>query len=151
MSDELLKLHGRGFKGKMLVIEEAKTLPKAKNFNGVNQNICPQTQISQLDPDTENTLASQPLKRINNSDRNTAIHKKGDIAIFSDSILRGMDMKELKRQIQGGRIHVKAFPGAKPTQLNHYVTPTVEQYSYDEAIIHVATNDILRSKNELDK
>ena len=31
VSDELLKLHGLGFKGKMLVIEKAKTLPKAKN------------------------------------------------------------------------------------------------------------------------
>ena len=45
VSDELLKLHGLGFKGKMLVIEKAKTPPKAKNINGVNQNICPQRQI----------------------------------------------------------------------------------------------------------
>ena len=62
VSDELFKLRGRGFKGKMLVIENAKTLPKAKNINGVNQNICPQMQISQLDSDTENTLASRPLQ-----------------------------------------------------------------------------------------
>ena len=41
VSDELLKLQGLGFKGKMLVTEKAKTLPKAKNTNGVNQNICP--------------------------------------------------------------------------------------------------------------
>ena len=58
VSDELLKLHGLGFKGKMLVIEKAKTPPKAKNINGVNQIICPETQISQLDSDPENTLAS---------------------------------------------------------------------------------------------
>ena len=45
VSDELLKLHGFGLKGKMLVIEKAKTPPKAKNINGVNQNICPQRQI----------------------------------------------------------------------------------------------------------
>ena len=45
-SDELLKLNGIGFQGKMLVIEKAKTLPKAKNVNVVNQNICPQTQSS---------------------------------------------------------------------------------------------------------
>ena len=64
MSDELLKLHGRGFKGKMLVIEKAKTPSKAKNINGVNQNICPQTQISQSDSDPENTLASRPLQRM---------------------------------------------------------------------------------------
>ena len=56
------------------------------------------------------------------------------------------------RQIQGGRIHFKAFPGAISTQLNHYVTPTLEEYSYDAAIIHVGINDILRSKHdELDK
>ena len=148
MSDELLKLHGLGFKGKMLVIEKAKTPPKAKNINGVNQNICPQTQTSQLDSDPE----SRPLQRIKNSYRNTVINKKGDIALFSDSIPRGMNIKEINRQIQGGRIHVKAFPGAKSTQLNHYVTSTPEEYSYDAVIIHVGINDILRSKHdELDK
>ena len=75
------------------------------------------------------------------------------IVLFSDSIPRGMNIKEINRQIQGGRIHVKAFPGAKSRQLNHYVTPTLEEYSYDAAIIHVGINDILRSKHydELDK
>ena len=63
-----------------------------------------------------------------------------------------MNIKEINRQIQGGRIHVKSVPGAKSTQLNHYVTPTLEEYSYDVAIIHVGINDILRSKHyhELD-
>ena len=75
------------------------------------------------------------------------------IALFSDSIPRRMNIKEINRQIQGGRIHVKAFPGAKSAQLNHYVTPTLEECSYDAAIIHVGINDILRSKHydELDK
>ena len=56
-----------------------------------------------------------------------------------------MNIKEINRQIRGGRIHVKAFPEAKSTQLNHYVTPTLEEY--DAAIIHVGINDILRSKH----
>ena len=72
VSDELLKLHGLGFKGKMLVTEKAKTPPKAKNINGVNQNICPQMQTSQLDSDSE----SRPLQRIRNSYRNIVINKK---------------------------------------------------------------------------
>ena len=152
MSDELFKLHGLGFEGKMLVIEKAKTLPKAKSINGVNQDICPQTQISQLDSDLENTKASRPLQRIKSSYRNTVIHKNGDVALFSDSIPKGMNIKEINRQIQGGRIHVKAFRGAKSMQLNHYITPTLEEYSYDAAIIHVSINDILRSKHdEFDK
>ena len=61
MSDELLKLHAIGFKGKMLVIEKAKTPPKAKNVNGVNQNICLQRQPPQLDFDSENNVASRPF------------------------------------------------------------------------------------------
>ena len=75
------------------------------------------------------------------------------IALYSDSIPRGTNIKEINRQIQGGRIHIKAFPGAKSTQLNHYVTPTLEEYGYDAAIIHVGINDILESKHydELDK
>ena len=64
VSDELLKLHGLGFKGKMLVIEKVKTPPKAKNINEVNQNICPQMQPSQLDSDPGNTVAFRPLQRI---------------------------------------------------------------------------------------
>ena len=57
-----------------------------------------------------------------------------------------MNIKEINRQIPGGKTHLKAL-GAKSTQLNHYVTPTLEEYSYDAAIIHVGINDILRSKN----
>ena len=56
-----------------------------------------------------------------------------------------MNIKEINRQIQGDRIHVKSFPGAKSTQLNHYVTPTIEKYRYDAVIINVGINDILRS------
>ena len=62
-----------------------------------------------------------------------------------------MNIREINRQIQGGRIRIKAFPRAKSTQRNHYVTPTLEEYSYDAVIIHVGIN-ILRSKHdELDK
>ena len=41
VSDELLKLHGLGFKGKMLIIEKERAPANAKNINRVNQNICP--------------------------------------------------------------------------------------------------------------
>ena len=82
VSDELLKFHGLGFKGKMLVIEKAKTPPETKNINGVNQNICPQTQTSQVDSDPENTSASHPLQRIKYSYKNTIIQKKAILHYF---------------------------------------------------------------------
>ena len=109
-------------------------------MNGVNQT-------PKLEFDPENTVTSRPLQRIKNSYRNTVIPKKGDIALFSDSMPRGMN-KKINRKIQGGRIHVKAFPGAKSAQLNLYVTPTLEECSYDVATIKVDINNILRSKHD---
>ena len=82
MSDELLKLHGLGFKGEMLIIEKEKSPANAKNINRVNQNICPQTQTSQLDSDPVKTLSSRPLQWIKNSYRNTVIHKRRYCTIF---------------------------------------------------------------------
>ena len=58
-----------------------------------------------------------------------------------------MKMKHLNSQVQKGTIHLKAFPGTKANQLNHYVVPTLEEFDYDCAIIHVGINDILRSKD----
>ena len=119
----------------------------------MNRDICPHTEPPQLDFDPENTEASRPLQRITNSYRNAVIPKKGDIVLFSDSIPRGMNIKEINRQIQDGRVHVKTFTGAKSTQLNHYVEPILEECEYDAAIIDFGFNDILRPKpyDELDK
>ena len=46
-------------------------------------------------------------------------------------------MKQLNSQVKEGRIHLKAFSGAKANQLNHYVIPTLEEFDYDCTIIHV--------------
>ena len=119
MSHELLKLYEIEFKGKMLVIQKEKTLPKAKS-NGVNQNTCPQMQSPQLDFDSENTVASRSLQWIQNSYRHAVMPKKGVIRLFSDLLV---NIKKINRQIQGDRIHIKAFLVARLTQLYHYVTP----------------------------
>ena len=92
VSDELLKLNGIGYKGKILVTEKAKTPPNAESINGVNQNIRPRTLPPQLDFDPENTVDFRPLQRIKNSYRNAVIPKKGDIALFSGSAPRGINI-----------------------------------------------------------
>ena len=58
-----------------------------------------------------------------------------------------MKMKHLNFQLEEGRIHLKAFPGTKANQLNHYVIPTLEEFNYDCALIHVGISDILPSKD----
>ena len=64
------------------VFRKAKTPPKGESINGVNQNLCPQTQPPQLDFDPENTVVSRPLQRIKNSYRNAVIPKKAILHRF---------------------------------------------------------------------
>ena len=45
-----------------------------------------------------------------------------------------MRMKDLISRVKGGQIHLKLFSGAKGSQLNHYIKPTLEEYKYDCAI-----------------
>ena len=116
--DELLKLNGVEFKGRPIVVETAKT-------RSAHQN-----QATQNEANAELFYQS-----------------KKNIALFSDSIPRGIKFKELNQKINRGRIHLKAFPGARAQHLNHCLVPSLEEYEYDCAIIHVDINDILRDKN----
>ena len=42
-----------------------------------------------------------------------------------------MRMKELNSRVRGEKIHIKSFAGAKTSQMNHYIKPTLEEYKYD--------------------
>ena len=53
-------------------------------------------------------------------------------------------------KVSTSKLKVVVFAGAISTQLNHYVLRTLEEYSYDAAIIHFGINDILRSKDSND-
>ena len=39
--------------------------------------------------------------------------------------------KGKNKQVKGGRIYIKVFPGAKLTELSHYLLLTLGEYSYD--------------------
>ena len=59
-------------------------------------------------------------------------------------------MKHLNGRVKSRKIHLKSFPGAKASQLNYYIKPTLEEYKYNCAIIYVGINDILRNNNDTD-
>ena len=83
------------------------------------------------------TKEHYPIENINSKFSNVVIPNKENIALFLDSIPRGMKMKLLNSQVKEGIIHLKAFPGVKANQLNHYVNPTLAEFDYDCGIIHV--------------
>ena len=76
-------------------------------------------------------------------------NKKKNIVLFTDSILKTLRIGELNRHINGGKVHLKSFPGSKANQLNHHTIPILEEHQYDAAAIHVGINDLLKemSKN----
>ena len=71
---------------------------------------------------------------------------KKNIALFSDSIPRGIKFQELNQKMNRGRIHLKAFFDARAPHLNHYLMPSLGEYEYDCAIIQVGISSILRMK-----
>ena len=75
---------------------------------------------------------------------NVVRNKKKNIVLFTDSILKTLRMGELNRHINGGKVHLKSFPGSKANQLNHHTIPILEEHQYDAAAIYVRINDLLK-------
>ena len=89
-----------------------------------------------------------PKKNTSNNYSDAFKPRKKNIVFFSDSISENLKMKIFNAAVRGGRVHRKSFPGSKAVQLNHHTKPTLQEYTYDAAIIHVGINDILRCKND---
>ena len=80
-------------------------------------------------------------------------HDKNDndnIKIFTDSIPKGIKVKELNEQIRHGHARVYSFPRATSKQLLHYLDVNIED-SADTVLIHIGVNDILQSVSNMDR
>ena len=84
------------------------------------------------------------VNRMTSTYSNVVRNKKKNIVLFTDSILKTLRMGELNRHINGGKVHLKSFPGSKANQLNHHTIPILEEYQYDAAVIHVGVSDLLK-------
>ena len=131
-TEELLKLHGIVFHDNPLVTEMSKS------------------PLEQLNYYFQPPLQPQSIQQVINSYGNGVNPRRKYTVLFADSIPKGMRMKDLNSRIKVEKIHLKSFPGAKASQLNHYIKPTLEEYKYHCPIIHVGINDILRNKNDTD-
>ena len=67
--------------------------------------------------------------------------------ILSDSIPKGIRMREFNKHLNGSKAHIKAFPGATAKQLDYYSKPTLVEDAPDCLIIHVGCNDIAKSRD----
>ena len=92
-----------------------------------------------------------PTQNIVNKYSDTVKSRKKETALFTDSIPEVINMRNLSHRWEEAKL--KVFSGAKSTQLNYYVRPTLDEFQFDDATIHVGVNDILwsKSKNDLRK
>ena len=101
---EFLTLHGIEFNRRKLVIEKAKTPPT--KTTGKHKQAFLQTQSSAIDFEMETVEPIPPIQRITSSYRNAVLPKKDAVSLFSDCIPRVMSIKNINRQIKGGRIYI---------------------------------------------
>ena len=66
--------------------------------------------------------------RIKSTYSNVVRNKKNKIVLFTDSILKILRMGELNCHVNGGKVHLKSFPGSKAKQLNHHTIPILEEH-----------------------
>ena len=72
----------------------------------------------------------------------------GDIKIFSDSIPRGIRMRDFNKFIKVGKTKLQCFPGATSNQLLHYLYVTFQDNNRESVILHVGVNDSLQDSTE---
>ena len=68
------------------------------------------------------------------------------VCILSDSMSKGIKMKELNKYIKKGYVYRKTFDGATSSELAHYCVHTLMNDKPDCVIINIGTNDL----NKLD-
>ena len=64
------------------------------------------------------------------------------IKILSDSIPRGLRMREFNHYVHDGKAHLKAFHGATAKHPHQYSFPTLKEDHPDTVIVHVVYIDL---------
>ena len=69
--------------------------------------------------------------------------------MFSDSIPKGIRIREFNRYIANATARLKRFPGATSKALTHYVVPKLQEESFNSVLIYIGINDIPKDQNDL--
>ena len=78
----------------------------------------------------------------NNNPNSKVGSEKNNILILTDSVPKGIRMREFNNCLTAGIAHLKYFPGAAAKRLNRYSLPTLTEGHPDTVIIHVGVNDL---------
>ena len=74
--------------------------------------------------------------------------RKNQIVVFSDSIPRGIRLREFNYWLHKVYAQLKSFPGGTSKELLYYVEPTLKNKKFDDALLHVGVNDLLNDESQ---
>ena len=125
----------------------------AKNYNNNNKNKNtgrPEVVINQY-PENQTVYPRKSIvpgtnsysESLGNSQTNSR-----NIKIFSDSIPKGIRIKQMNQQIKNGSARIHSFPEATSHQLLHYLDVNLDKYT-DTVVIYIGINDILNSASNV--
>ena len=126
--------------------------PRKYNNNDKNKNtVRPEIVINQY-PENQTVYPRKGIvpgtysysETLGNSQTNSR-----NIKIFSDSIPKGIQIKQMNQQIKNGNACIHSFPGATSHQLIHYLDGNLDKYT-DTVAIHIGIIDILNSASNVD-
>ena len=82
---------------------------------------------------------------------NESILPTNNAVIFGDSLFNfnRKNKNNINRSLKNGSARVKYFPGVTSKDLVHYIDTTLQDNSFEVAVIHIDINDIINSKNSL--
>ena len=127
----LVELNGAEFHGKPILIKEVRTQPpQSLKFEPRLRN----HKIYHLQKNYRRTLHLYRWSKTPTAIIQMLLNQERKISCFSVN--------------RGRRLHLKPFPGLKAVQLNHHIKPTLQEYTFEAAIIHVGINDIPRCKKQ---
>ena len=69
--------------------------------------------------------------------------------MFSDSIPKGLEVREFNHYITNATSRLKYFPGASSKELKRYVAPSLQEESFNSALMHTGISDILKDQSDL--
>ena len=72
----------------------------------------------------------------------------GNIKIFSNSIPRGIRMRDFNKFVKVGKGKLRCFPGVTSNQLLHYLDVNLQDNYMESVLLYVGVNDVLQDSTE---
>ena len=141
ITDELIKLDDIAYNNELRV-EDATSTRKRTSNNISYKSRRPSVVVNNY-PENQHSYG----RKFSASESKFSKRKK-QIVIFSDSIPRGIRLREFNYWLHKGYAQLKSFPGGTSNELLYYVEPTLQNKNFDDALLHVGVNDLLNDESQ---